>query len=510
MSFEFFNSLKKDIFYSEEELYEDLEEYSLVEDVQNDSLLNFYAKAGFLRGEKEEKIINLFMDAYDEDPISSMKLLFYVRDKEKGLGERRVFRIILNHLGRINSSYLAANINLIPIYGRWDDLYSLFDTNLQGRAISLIRKQIGIDLKSENPSTLSKWLKSENSSSEESKELAKKTRLALDLTSKEYRVLLSHLRKRIKPVETIISRGNWNKVKYGELSSGAMHKYSKAFFKHDKERYMDYLDILKSQKIKKDEVLSFGHIYPYNIVKSIIEDSSNEENYYREMWEKVLSNFNCKYGDTIVCLGMSEKSINKLYKPSIFYGGIGTALYLLDKNRGKYKDYIITMNPKPNLVKIRTEVLGERIEEITKKSVTDEVNVESVLDIVLFAAIKNSINQNSIPNRILFILEDKCKISFSEERHSNHKDYFFDDKDYNRIKEKWDKSGYRIPDLCFWRIDGYKENSKVIVDSNGFQYAFGYSNEIFKFIIKGENLSSTSLVDEVLSNIRYSKICSDI
>jgi hypothetical protein len=167
------------------------------------------------------------------------------------------------------------------------------------------------------------------------------------------------------------------------------------------------------------------------------------------------------------------------------------------------------MNTKPNLIKIKGESLLERIEEITEESLTSEINVESALDLVLFAAIKNSLNQNSMPSRILFILEDRCRLTFSGETYSKHKDYFLDDKDYDRIKEKWVKSGYQIPDLCFWRIDGYRQNSKVIVDSNGFQYAFGYSDEVFKFIIRGEKVSSTSLVDEVLSNIRYNKICEE-
>jgi hypothetical protein len=204
MNFEFLNSIKREFISTD--IYEDLEDYPLIEEDKDNALLNFYAKAGFLREEKNEEIINIFMEAYENDPVSAMKLLFYTRDKEEGLGERRVFRIILNQLGKINSSYLKVNINLVPIFGRWDDLYSLFDTALQGDAIRLIRKQIGLDLKLETPSTLAKWLKSENASSKETKTLAKKTRLALDLTSKEYRVLLSNWEG---SVESSISEGKW-------------------------------------------------------------------------------------------------------------------------------------------------------------------------------------------------------------------------------------------------------------------------------------------------------------
>lgn len=509
MGFDFLDSLKKDIFYSDKELYEDLEEYSLIEDAKQNNLLNFYAKAGFLRGEKEDEIINLFMAAYDEDPLSAMKLLFYVRDKEEGLGERRIFRIILNHLAKIKSSYLAANIDLIPIYGRWDDLYSLFDTEFQFEAINIIREQINNDLKSENPSTLSKWLKSENASSQKTKELARKTRTALDLSSKEYRVLLSHLRKRINIVEDTISKGNWDEVKYGDLSSGAMHKYNKAFLRHDKERYIEYLNGTQDEKVVEEEQINENReeLYPYDIVNHVLNDATEySKAYYSERWKELSTFTNSEYGDTLVCLGLSSKSTNKNIKPAVFYAGISTSLYLLDKNKEKYKNYVITMLPKPNLVRVKGDKLADRVKDLTEKTLTEEVNVEAALDLVLFAAIKTGLSKENMPKRLLFILDDRCKIKFTTNDSSSEKRYFLHEKDYRKMKEKWVKSGYDIPNLCFWKIDGYRENSKVLVDSNGFQYAFGYSNEIFKFIMSGENISSTSIKDEVFSNIRYNKV----
>ena len=139
MGFEFLDSLKNDFLNLDNDLYEDLEQYPLIEEAKHNALINFYAKVGFLREEKEETIIKLFMAAYNENPIDALKLLFYTRDKEFGLGERRIFRVIIKELGKINSEDLRRNIELIPVYGRWDDLYCLFDTELLGDAITLMR-----------------------------------------------------------------------------------------------------------------------------------------------------------------------------------------------------------------------------------------------------------------------------------------------------------------------------------------------------------------------------------
>ena len=504
MAFEFINSLKDSIL--NEELFEDLEEYSLIEEAKTDSLLNFYAKVGFLRDEKEEKIIDLFMKAYEEDKVKALKLLFYTRDKEQGLGERKIFRIIINHLGKMSCPYLKANINLIPIYGRWDDLYSIFDTPLQGEAIKLIRRQINEDLKSKEPSTLSKWLKSENASSEESKELARKTRIALDLSSKDYRVLLSHLRKRVNIVEEDMSAGKWDKIKYEELSKSARMKYSKAFLKHDKERYLKFLEE-NAITDEKEEEDNESYFEPYDVINELSYNLSEyDKTFYINEWKRLKNSYKKNTEDTLVCLGLNKKYSKEYIKSPAFCAGISTALYFLDNNKEKFKKYIITMNPKPNFKKITKTDLVDRILEVEEASLTHELNVEAALDLVLFAAIKNDISADKIPKRLLFIMDSKCNLKFRADKEEKSVQYFLSPEEYARIKAKWTKSNYPIPDLCFWKIDGVHENSKIIVDDNGFQYASGYSHEVFKFIVQGEKVSSNSIEDEVFNNIRYSKV----
>lgn len=60
--------------------------------------LDLFATIGALRRQSEDDIIVRFVRAYAEDPDTAMKLLFYARDVRGGLGERRVFRVILNWL----------------------------------------------------------------------------------------------------------------------------------------------------------------------------------------------------------------------------------------------------------------------------------------------------------------------------------------------------------------------------------------------------------------------------
>ena len=72
-------------------LYEDLEEdYNEIVEIDNTAIhnLNFFSKGMFLRNINEKDIIEFFSKAYEEDEKKALKILFFIRDKEKGLGEK--------------------------------------------------------------------------------------------------------------------------------------------------------------------------------------------------------------------------------------------------------------------------------------------------------------------------------------------------------------------------------------------------------------------------------------
>ena len=118
--------------------------------------LDFFALGGAMREKTEQDILNLFNAAYASDKLLAMKLLFYIRDIRGGQGERRTFRIILNDLAKFDPATISKNLELIPEYGRWDDLYALVDTPLEKEMFSFIKKQFNLDRISNTPSLLAK------------------------------------------------------------------------------------------------------------------------------------------------------------------------------------------------------------------------------------------------------------------------------------------------------------------------------------------------------------------
>lgn len=164
--------------------------------------LDLFAVIGALRAADDQEIIRRFVRAYAEDADIAMKILFFGRDVRGGLGERRVFRVIINWLAENRAESLRKNIELIPEFGRYDDLVSLIGTACEKDALRTICKQLEADLASDaEVSLLAKWLPSVNASNAETVRKAKRIARYLGMSDAEYRKTLVELRKKIRIIE---------------------------------------------------------------------------------------------------------------------------------------------------------------------------------------------------------------------------------------------------------------------------------------------------------------------
>lgn len=118
-------------------------------------------------------------------------------------------------------------------------------------------------------SLMAKWLKSVNTSSIESRELGRMTAKNLGLTDREYRKMLSAMRRYIGVLEVAMSNGNWQQVEYSAIPSRAMTKYRKAFMRHDAERFEKFLNRVEKGEVK----INADTLYPYDLVKKYLNGS---------------------------------------------------------------------------------------------------------------------------------------------------------------------------------------------------------------------------------------------
>lgn len=193
----------------------------------------------------DKEIIKDFKKAYKRDKKLAMKALFYWGDTRNGLGERRLFKVILKYLAKENPKMVERLVEYIPEYTRWDNLWVLLDTPVKDKVIKLINRQLSSDIvnmSSNKPISLcAKWLPSINTSSAATRKNAKIIISELHIKEKNYRKSLSLLRRYLNIVECKISRNEWDKIDYKNVPSSASKRYDAAFKKHDDYRRSQYL-----------------------------------------------------------------------------------------------------------------------------------------------------------------------------------------------------------------------------------------------------------------------------
>lgn len=100
--------------------------------------VNLFFNIGAMRGKEVERLTSEFSKAFNEDPKTALRILFWARDVRGGAGERQIFRDLMSYLTSKKPEVVKKNLNLIPEYGRWDDIHVFFNTPLEKDAINLI------------------------------------------------------------------------------------------------------------------------------------------------------------------------------------------------------------------------------------------------------------------------------------------------------------------------------------------------------------------------------------
>ena len=105
-------------------------------------LLDMFAMGAAMRSRSDEDIILMWRKAFAENPVYALKCLFYIRDIRCGQGERRFFRLCMKDLAKTNPDVAKRNLKYIPEYGRYDDLYCVFDTPVENDMLAFLKEEL--------------------------------------------------------------------------------------------------------------------------------------------------------------------------------------------------------------------------------------------------------------------------------------------------------------------------------------------------------------------------------
>lgn len=475
----------------------------------NDARLDLFGVIGALREADKTRVEALFAEAYNQDPLFATKIAFYARDVRGGLGERETFRVIIRYMAQNHPEALRPNLDLIGVYGRYDDLYALVGTPVEDDMWAAMKSQFESDIaamkKKEAVSLLAKWIKTADASSKETRRLGIMTANKLGYSVYEFKRLVRALRKEIGIVEAKMSAGRWDEIKYPAVPSRAMMIYRNAFARHDEDGYSQFIN----DALQGKTGIHAGTLYPYDIVEKFLYKISsvnwekrggkwvhvrtvrNEteaaalEAQWRQLPDYVDSDTNA-----LVIADVSGSMTGRPMATSI-----GLAIYFASHNKGAYHNLFMDFTDQSRFVTLKGETLLQQITNAENADWGGSTNLEAAFRRVLNTAIENHVSNEEMPKALIVISDmeiDSC----------GTKKWSF----YDQMASMYAENGYTIPNIVFWNVDSRSDVYHADKSRKGVQLVSGQSAATFRHVLDCINLDPVEAMENIINSPRYDAV----
>ena len=463
-----------------------------------DARLDFFSVAGALRGTGKQRICCLFSEAWKMDPLFAVKIAFYARDIRGGLGERETFRVLLRYMADHHPEGLLPNLDLIGVYGRYDDLYCLVGTSLEDAMWAAMKKQFEEDrvnmLAGNAISLLAKWIKTADASSENTRKLGILTARKLGYSVYQFKRLVRAMRKHIGVVEALMSAGRWDEISYSAVPSRAMMIYRNAFRRHDEERYDEFI----RTAVRGEATVHSGTLYPYDIVEKLLrtdwygyptfgeEEGPEEDGTLEAQWRN-LPDYVEPGTNALVIADTSGSMWGRPLASSI-----GLAVYFAERNTGAYHNMFMSFSGSSRIQVLKGETLAQKIQSIDMNDWGNNTNLRQAFFRILDIAGKNHVSPEEMPKSLIVISDMEIDLC-------SDKKWTF----YEEMAEKYRERGCRIPNVIFWNVASRHDVFHADMKRQGVQLVGGHSAAVFRQVMQCVGMTPVQAMEQIIRSERY-------
>lgn len=449
-----------------------------------DHAVEFFSKAGSLFVKKgsfygqEESALSLFQKTWIVDPVVSFKLLLWLRDCRGGAGNRSGARACYKWLAGNDPEWLKLNIGWLPLIGRWDDLRVLFGTSAEEAAAGL-----WVEALSKKNVLAAKW------ADRSDKLLRTIPPSIVPMDEAGLRKYLAKIRK-YNIVEYRMCSNLWGNIVYKQVPSVAMSRYTKAFGRHDEERFNAYKEALK----KGETTIHAGVLFPHDCVRTVMH--GDEE--IGDAQFEALPN----YMDTnarVIVISDTSGSMSSPVSGSVEACHIsqGMALYCsakIPKDNPFYKKFLgfscegafkdwngMTFSQAVNSNEIFDHAVGS-------------THIGRALNLILKTAKFFSLPDSSMPNMLIIVSDMQFHQASEPEWGEEPREGMAE---VELSLNEWIKNGYSIPQIVYWNTAGYA-GQPITSKHNNVAMVSGFSPAILKSIFACEDLTPRAVMLKTL------------
>lgn len=432
----------------------------------------------FKRGINDKRLNELLDNSWNEDPVKTIAIIFNSRDRKDGNGEKQISNKGMLWMRKNKlASYNLNILNYINKYGCWKDIlyinYYINDDDINYE-LNLMAVQLTNDknnlLLNNEISLCAKWAPSENDRNDKRKLMARKLALlltnnsnkSLEIYRKEY---LVPLRKKINIVENLMCINKWDDIIYDKVPSIAYNKYKKAFNRHDKERFQNYLSNIKNKNNISSGLIG---LLPSELIKYYFNSKNNQpDETVENVWKIIIENYkqNGIFDDTIACICIDVNDIDGIGIKQLSID-ISLALLISQCNTGIYKNKIIISGEEPYLYDVEGDTLFDLYNSIIKINTFINTNV----DLEKIAKLYN----NDIIKRILFLSETPIN-------NYNISELFVNTK------------------IIYWNLNKLSPISINNIEDD-IIILTGYSDKLLKIILNNKDITCNIIINGILNN----------
>jgi hypothetical protein len=123
-------------------------------------------------------------------------------------------------------------------------------------------------------------------------------------------------------------------------------------------------------------------------------------------------------------------------------------------------------------------------------------NLEAVYDLILDKAVTNNVSEDEMPTKILIISDMEFNQAVSNGS----------DTALKMIQNKYAKSGYKMPEVIFWNVNGRLGNVPANFKQKGVGLVSGFSPSILKSILQGKIDTPEDLMLRTVMSERYEPV----
>ncbi len=414
-------------------------------------------------------IVEVFENAFYENPDLAIRILLWSRDVRGGAGRRDNFFKIVRKLEVINPELAYRVMLRLPELGRWKDLLEF--SVLRPQAIEIIATALNND-----SALCAKWMPRKG-------EFANELRRAMGLSPKAYRKLVVGL---TKVVETQMCAKQWDKINYNHVPSVANLKYRKAFSRNDGTRYAQWISDVKTKK--NGAKVNTSVLYPSDILNEYRYKSSDWSS-AQMFWDNLPEYFDRNLNKTLVVADTSGSMLSGSNIPPISVS-IALAIYMGQRNTGPFKDKALTFSYKASWIDFSGKNLKETVSIFEKADWGYSTNLQSVFNLILDTAIRYNVPQSDMPNSLVIVSDmefNSCG----------------DTTNLNLVIDKYKQAGYELPKITFWNVNGRQGNVPARAKDHNIAMISGYSPSVMKAVLSATSFTPISTVIDTVMVDRY-------